>query len=224
MTEQKYAIIVAGGKGTRFDPALAKQFFELKGRPVLVHTIEKFLAYSDAIRIVVVLPAADLDRWAGLQEQYFPSMPLTVCTGGATRFESVRNGLQHVGEDGLIAVHDGVRPLVTPALIRAGFDAAVKFGCAVPAVALKESLRQISANGGTVAVDRANFRLVQTPQMFQAPILHNAYAAARNTMATDDAAVVEEAGYAIHLFEGRYDNIKITTPDDLVLATALMSA
>ncbi len=221
MTTPEYAIIVAGGKGVRFGQSLPKQFTDLKGKPILIHTLEKFLSYSGELRIVLVLPESDMSRWEELVARYPSVSGVTLCTGGATRFESVKNGLRHVGQEGFVAVHDGVRPLVKPAMIGEAFAAARIHGCAVPAIPLKESLREVK-HGETFATDRSRFRLVQTPQVFRAAILHQAYAQATDTDATDDATVAEKAGYKIHLIEGRYDNIKITTPEDLRLAGSLL--
>lgn len=220
--EHKYAIVVAGGKGTRFSNDQPKQFIELEGKPVLIHTLEKFVATSRDIRIIVVLPKEDMGRWAQLQQRYPTISTVESCTGGATRMESVRNGLARIDTDGWVAIHDGVRPLTSPKLIAASYAEAQQHGSAVPAVAMKDSLRKISAGGDTVAVDRSHFRLVQTPQTFRVSEIQRAYALASGGTATDDATVAEQAGMAIHLFEGHYDNIKITTPDDLVLARALM--
>jgi 2-C-methyl-D-erythritol 4-phosphate cytidylyltransferase len=213
------ALIVAGGKGTRIKSALPKQFIELKGKPILLHTLEAFIRYSPTINIVLVLPEDDFEIWNDICQKFNFTHPVILQKGGETRFQSVKNGLQKM-EDGLVAIHDGVRPLVSEDIIGASFRLAAIHKCAIAAVRLKESIRMTDQDN-TKAVDRSRFRLIQTPQTFQVELIKKAYEQKDNSF-TDDASVAERAGNIISLFEGSYENIKITTQEDLVVAEALM--
>ncbi|WP_266203784.1 2-C-methyl-D-erythritol 4-phosphate cytidylyltransferase [Pontibacter kalidii] len=215
----EYAIIVAGGSGSRMQHDLPKQFIQVAGKPILMHTIERFYKYNPAVRIVVVLPQEQLNTWRSLcQKHDFRLFHMTV-PGGATRFGSVKNGLDAVMGDGLVAVHDGVRPFVEVETIQKAYEAAAKYGSAVVAVPPKDSIRELTEEGSH-AVPRAKYKLVQTPQVFQASILRKAYEQPEQEHFTDDASVVESTGESITLVEGSYRNIKITTPEDLILAEA----
>jgi 2-C-methyl-D-erythritol 4-phosphate cytidylyltransferase len=216
----EYALIVAGGKGTRFKSDVPKQFLEFAGKPVLLHTIEAFLRYSQDIKLVVVLPSDQLEAWEKLKQKHKFNKEITIVTGGLTRFQSVRNGLQHVPDNAVVAIHDGVRPLVSRDIIATSFQLASAHGSAIASVPLKESIR-ISEKGKSKALDRSKFRMIQTPQTFDAAYIREAYNLPENTSLTDDASVAERAGQPIFLFEGSYDNIKITTPDDLLIAEVL---
>lgn len=210
----KYAIIVAGGKGLRMGRELPKQFLPLEGKPVLMRTVERFVEADPAIRIVLVLPAAHQAYWKSLCAEYGFSLPYVLADGGETRFHSVKNGLQQVDADGWIAVHDGVRPFVSVETIRRCFDEAVRSGAAVPCLPVIETLRE--QNGAeSRTVDRQRFRTVQTPQVFRARLLKEAYEQPYSGSFTDDASVVEAAGHRIALVEGNRENIKITEPFDL---------
>ena len=215
MAEKRYAILVAGGTGTRMGAGMPKQFLPLpNGVPILVQTFQVF-AQLPAIEIIVVLPEPYLAEWSGLSITY-EMEPHLALAGGPTRTESVAAGMAHVPPEALVAIHDGVRPYVTPALIKACFEVAAKSGAACAAVPSKDSLRQRLADGSSRAVPREQFFLVQTPQTFRASIWQEAYAAApADALFTDDASLVEAAGHPISLVEGSYANIKITTPEDL---------
>lgn len=216
------ALIVAGGKGTRIKSALPKQFIELNGKPILLHTIEAFIRYSSGIQIVLVLPEDDFAIWSTICQKFNFQFPIQLQKGGETRFQSVRNGLQKV-EDGLVAIHDGVRPLVSEDIIGASFRLAAIHQCAIAAVRLKESIRMTDQDN-TKAMDRSRFRLIQTPQTFNVDLIKKAYEIKEDPSLTDDASVAERAGHIISLFEGSYENIKITTPEDLIVAAALMES
>jgi 2-C-methyl-D-erythritol 4-phosphate cytidylyltransferase len=219
MTE--YALIVAGGKGTRIKSHLPKQFLELAGRPVLLHTLDAFFRYSADIKIVLVLPQDDFPTWHKIAERFEFRQPLVMQSGGETRFQSVKRGLEKISGEGLVAIHDGVRPLVSADIIGASFRLAAVHGSAIAAVRLKESIRMTDQDN-TKAVDRSRFRLVQTPQTFQVPLIREAYQIKEDASLTDDASVAERAGHTISLFEGSYENIKITTPEDFVIGEALL--
>lgn len=221
-TSKHTILIVAGGRGTRMGGPQPKQFLELAGRPVLMHTLEAFDRWDASARLIVVLPEDQIDTWKRLCEAYVFGRIHRVVAGGETRFHSVRNGLGAVASNGLIAVHDGVRPLVAPSVIAACFAAAADGGAAVPVVPVVESVREVDADGGSRPVDRTRFRVVQTPQVFRADVLRAAYCLPYDPRFTDDASVVEASGVAVHLVPGNRENIKLTTPMDLLLAEQLM--
>ena len=224
MDVQEYAIIVAGGKGTRMKSHTPKQFLELDGLPVLMHTINAFFRYSESIKVILVLPVDDLTTWESLCNTYHYHKEITLAIGGDTRFQSVKNGLEKIeGDKGLVAIHDGVRPLVSQDIVGASFRLAAVHGSAVAAVRLKESIRKTDQDT-TIAVDRSDYRLIQTPQAFDLATVKNAYTIREEPSLTDDASVVERSGHTISLFEGSYSNIKITTPGDMVVAAALLKA
>lgn len=216
-------IIVAGGSGTRMGAALPKQFLLLDGQPVLARTINRFAEALPDAAIVVVLPAAHLDFWNDFAARFTVARHTTVA-GGAERSDSVRNGLAALPEEvRIIAVQDGVRPLVSPELIRRAAACAERHGTAIPVIAPVDSLRRITETGSAPA-DRSQLRIVQTPQVFDAALLRRAYAAAEGMRFTDDAQVVEHLGVAITLCEGERANIKITAPEDLIVAEAILEA
>ena len=222
MNLKEYALIVAGGKGTRIKSNVAKQFIELNGKPVLIYVIDAFYRYSPEISVVLVLPEDEFDTWDSICERHNFKKPLTIQKGGETRFQSVRNGLQLIDGEGLVAIHDGVRPLVNEDIIVASFRLAALHKCAVASVRLKESIRMTDQNS-TRALDRSQFRLIQTPQTFDLQLIKKAYQIKEDQSLTDDASVAERAGHTISLFEGSYENLKITTPEDLIIAEALLS-
>lgn len=223
MPLREYALIVAGGKGTRMNTALPKQFLVVDGLPILMHTLYAFFRYSEKIEVILVLPESDFETWGLLCREHGFNKTIRLQAGGDTRFQSVKNGLDTIDGEGLVAIHDGVRPLVSEDLIGASFRLAAKHGSAVAAVRLKESIRMTNQDR-TQAMDRSQFRLIQTPQTFQVPLIKSAYQQKEDASLTDDASVAERAGHSISLFEGSYDNIKITTPEDLVVVEALMRA
>lgn len=222
LTSKHTILIVAGGRGTRMGGPQPKQFLELAGRPVLMHTLEAFDRWDASARLIVVLPEDQIDTWKRLCEAHVFGRIHRVVAGGETRFHSVRNGLDAVASDGLIAVHDGVRPLVAPSVIAACFAAAADGGAAVPVVPVVESVREVDADGGSRPVDRTRLRVVQTPQVFRADVLRAAYRLLYDPRFTDDASVVEASGVAVRLVPGNRENIKLTTPMDLLLAEQLM--
>lgn len=219
---KEYAIIVAGGKGTRMNNATSKQFIEVSGLPILMHTINAFVDYSKDVQIILVLPPDEVEIWKTLCTKFNYQVPVTIATGGDSRFQSVRNGLAKITDtEGLVAIHDGVRPLVGKDIIGASYHLAAVHKSAVAAVRLKESIR-ITNQDTTKAVDRSDYRLIQTPQTFDLSMIKAAYEIKEEASLTDDASVAERAGHKISLFEGSYANIKITTPEDLIIAEALM--
>lgn len=220
---QKYAIIVAGGKGLRMGGELPKQFIPIEGRPVLMRTLDAFYAYDNSIKIILVLPTDHQTYWKQLCHEYQFAVPHLIANGGATRFHSVQNGLSLVDvPEALVAVHDGVRPFVSHAVMSRCYHDAAEMGAVVPVVPVVETVRQMVGEAFSVTVDRNAYRLVQTPQTFRASLLRRAYQQPYCDAFTDDASVVEALGETIHLVEGNRENIKLTTPFDLTVARALV--
>ncbi|MCR5680373.1 MAG: 2-C-methyl-D-erythritol 4-phosphate cytidylyltransferase [Prevotella sp.] len=235
-----YIIIVAGGKGLRMGGEIPKQFLPIGGKPVLMRTIERFREYSADLQIILVLPRAQQDYWHELCQQYhFPQQSeggsgrLLLADGGATRFHSVQNGLALVPDDaqGVVGVHDGVRPFVAVDVIRRCYDHARTQKAVIPVVPVVETLRHLgngqSGQAGTegdvpsVTVPRDEYRLVQTPQCFDIGLLKAANRQPYSEAFTDDASVVEAYGHAVALVDGNRENIKITTPFDLRIGEVL---
>lgn len=221
---KKYSIIVAGGKGTRMQSSTPKQFLEINGLPILMHTINKFKEADNSTQVIVALPKTQIPEWKRLIETFNFSTPHQVITGGDSRFQSVDNALQYIPNqsDSLIAVHDGVRPLVDIEVINQSFIQAQQHGSAVPTVAIKESIRKVTTEGNEMG-NRDEYRLVQTPQTFRGDIIFTAFENGFISSFTDDASVAEYSGHTIHLFEGNYENIKITTPEDLKIGEVLIA-
>ena len=221
MAPHRYAVIVAGGRGLRMGAELPKQFLPLRGEPVLMHTLRQFA--PEVKELILVLPADQQGLWQELCTQHQFTLPHRIADGGATRFESVRSGLSKLPEQGLVAIHDGVRPLVSRALICRTFEVAETSGAALPACPVTDSLRLLGEEGTSEAVERARYRAVQTPQTFDLSRLHHAYEQPFSPLFTDDASVYEAAHLgAITLVEGEETNIKLTTPRDLLLADLLL--
>lgn len=222
MTKQ-YVIIVAGGKGLRMGGDLPKQFIPLAGKPVLMRTLENFFSFSPDIDIILVLPHDHQEYWRNLCGEYGFGVPHRIADGGATRFHSVRNGLALVEEadDAVVAVHDGVRPFVSHDVIARCFDMAAGGRAVVPVTGVVETVRRMKQDGTSVTVPRGEYRLVQTPQVFPSRMIKKAYTADYIDSFTDDASVVEAMDIDVELAEGNRENIKITTPFDMVVAEAL---
>lgn len=214
---------MAGGRGTRMNSSTPKQFMLLGGEPVLMHTLKAFHKYSNKVSLILVLPASEIEIWQSLVAKHNFTLKHTIVSGGDSRFQSVKNGLDSIeSTEGAVAIHDGVRPLVDAHTIGASFSLAALHKSAIAAVRLKESIRKTDQDT-TKAVDRSDYRLVQTPQTFDLKVIKDAYRIKEESSLTDDASVAERAGQKISLFEGSYDNIKITTPEDLIIAEALLS-
>ena len=214
-------IIVAGGSGTRMKTDTPKQFLELCGKPILMHTILAFADFCEGVFPVIVLPPSQIDKWRELCTTHGFSTHHKIVAGGDTRFHSVKNGLDTLPDEGLVAIHDGVRPLVNKQTITNCLCEATIFGCAIPTIQVTDTVRQISDQKNRV-IDRQTLRLIQTPQVFNLAKLKKAYQQPYSPSFTDDATVFEHAGYPIRLAEGNKENIKITTPNDLIVANALM--
>lgn len=220
----RHVIIVAGGKGLRMGSDIPKQFIPVGGLPLLMHTIRAFKAYDADIHVVLVLPEQQIEYWRALCSRYHFDSDCQVAIGGSTRFHSVKNGLNLINDDsGLVAVHDGVRPFVPAQLIGACFDEAARSGAAIPVTPVVETLRRKNADGTSSVVPRSDYCLVQTPQVFKAEILKKAYLQDYTPGFTDDASVVEAAGFTVRLVDGSRENIKVTTPSDLKIAEAMLA-
>lgn len=228
---RKYVLIVAGGKGLRMGGDLPKQFIPLEGKPVLMHTLEAFHRWDASAELVLVLPEDHQSYWNMLCREIGCKVPHRIANGGETRFHSVRNGLQFLSEEigntsgrnekVLIAVHDGVRPFVSSEVIAACFDEAEKSGAAIPVIPMIDSLRETDEKGSH-PVNRSRYFAVQTPQVFCSELLLKAYGQEFSALFTDDASVVEAMGEVIHMVTGNRENIKITTPFDLLVAESLI--
>lgn len=226
----RFVIIVAGGKGLRMGGELPKQFIPIEHRPVLMRTLDTFHACDSSIQIILVLPRDHQDYWQELCAQYSFTVPHRIADGGATRFHSVQNGLALVdASEALVAVHDGVRPFVSHEVINLCYAEAEAHGAVVPVIPVVETVRQLireeeTEGGKSVTVDRNAYRLVQTPQTFRATLLRRAYEQPYRDAFTDDASVVEAMGEAVTLVDGNRENIKLTTPFDLIVAKALIDS
>jgi len=218
---KKYCIIVAGGNGKRMHSALPKQFLPLEGRPVLMHTIERFYTFDESTEIIVVLPADNHDLWQSLVRDHSFTIRHEVVCGGEERFHSVLAGLSRVENDTLVAIHDGVRPLVSHDTIWRCFADAEEFGTAIPFIEPADSVRLLSGDN-SIPHPRREVRLIQTPQVFKSNLIKKAYEQGYDPGFTDDATVAEAFGIPVHLTHGNRENIKITNPEDMVIAQALL--
>ena len=231
MKSEEFVIIVAGGKGLRMGSDIPKQFLPIGGKPVLMRTLERFRAYSEALQIILVLPEAQQDYWQKLCQQYDFQVDYQIANGGQTRFHSVQNGLALIPDDaeGVVGVHDGVRPFPSIEVIALCYETARTAKAVIPVIPIVETVRQIlpsnQSNPNTpssITVPRDQYRLVQTPQTFDIQLLKAANRQPYNDGFTDDASVVESYGHQITLVEGNRENIKITTPFDLKIAETLI--
>jgi 2-C-methyl-D-erythritol 4-phosphate cytidylyltransferase len=222
MNKSVYAIVVAGGSGTRMKTTVPKQFHVLLDKPILIHTLEAFLKAESQISIVLVLPSLYMELGQSLVAQYLPNRSVQCVVGGETRFHSVKNGLAVIPSDAIVMVHDAVRCLLSSDLIIRCIEQANLKGSAIPAIASKDSVRLLKSDK-SVAIPRDEVRLIQTPQTFEAGMLKKAFLQEYNHGFTDEASVVENMGEQVHLIEGEEQNIKITYPVDLLLAEQLLT-
>jgi len=218
---EKYALITAGGSGSRMKTDIPKQFLLLNKKPVLMHTINIFLKYSAQINIILVLPASEISHWEDICQKYRFKVLHKVVEGGPTRFQSVKNGLKYVPDEALVAIHDGVRPLVSLDTIGRCFSFAERFGNAVPVMPVTDSVRMVDGSFSK-HISRESLRLVQTPQTFHASLIKKAYQQNFQDFFTDDASVLESTHQRIYLVDGNQENLKLTNPFDMLLAKAFM--
>ena len=236
MKSEEFVIIVAGGKGLRMGGDIPKQFLPIGGKPILMRTLERFRAYSETLQIILVLPEAQQDYWQELCKQYEFQVDYQIANGGQTRFHSVQNGLALVPDDaeGVVGVHDGVRPFPSIEVITRCYETARQTKAVIPVIPVVETVRQILpsnqsnpnavSNPSSITVPRDQYRLVQTPQTFDIQLLKAANRQPYNDGFTDDASVVESYGHPITLVEGNRENIKITTPYDITVAEAIINS
>jgi len=217
---KKHIIIVAGGKGLRMGGDIPKQFLPVCGKPVLMRTMEAFYAYDADIHIILVLPVSQQAYWKELCQEYQFALSHDIANGGDTRFHSVMNGLALVEGDGLVGVHDGVRPFVSQEVIARCYEEAADCKAVIPVIDVVETVRHLTEDGSET-VPRDHYKLVQTPQVFEVALLRRAYQQMYTDLFTDDASVVEALGEKVHLVQGNRENIKLTTPFDLKLAEML---
>lgn len=217
---KKHVIIVAGGKGLRMGGDIPKQFLPVAGKPVLMRTLEAFHAYDASIHMILVLPVSQQAYWKELCQEYHFELPYDLANGGETRFHSVKNGLALVEGEGLVGVHDGVRPFVSREVIARCYDEALIKKAVIPVIGVVETVRHLIGEESET-VPRDQYKLVQTPQVFAASLLHQAYEQEFTELFTDDASVVEALGEKVYLVEGNRENVKLTTPFDLKLAEML---
>lgn len=220
---KEYAVVVAGGAGTRMGSLLPKQFLLLQGKPVLYYTLKAFIEAIPGIQIILVLPEEHLELGREIVDGFFDQQQILLTAGGETRFHSVQNGLRHVTEESIIFVHDGVRCLLTADLIQRCYQSALDSGSAVPVIEMKDSVRMVTEDGNE-PVDRTQLRIVQTPQTFHSKILLPAFEIDYKERFTDEATVVEAFGLKVTLVEGDTTNIKITNPVDMVIASTILES
>lgn len=218
---ERYAVIVAGGKGLRMGSERPKQFLCIGGKPILMHTLEAFYRYDATIHLVLVLPHSHQPLWAELCEEHHFTLPYKLVDGGETRFHSVKNGLSAIPNQGVVAIHDGVRPFLHSNMLDRCFQAVKIQRAVIPVINVVDTVRQQTPDGSQT-VDRNAYKLVQTPQLFKTSLLKQAYEQPYTTAFTDDASVVEAMGEKVALVEGSRENIKITTPFDMKVAEALI--
>lgn len=221
---KRYAIIVAGGSGTRMGLAKPKQYLEIGGLPILMHTLSIFNFVDTEIELTLVIPESDFNFWKDLCIQFDFKVPHKLVKGGKSRFQSVKNGLDSIQDmEGTVAIHDGVRPFVNPKVIEESYSKAEEFGSAIAVVDLKDSIRKLTEEGKSFFQERQYFRLVQTPQTFLLRKIKKAYEVPELKHFTDDATVFEYQGWEVFLISGNLENIKITSPEDLEYASFLMN-
>ena len=221
----RYAIIVAAGSGMRMGAPIPKQFLEVGGKPILMHTLHRFLEFNAAIRIVLVLHADYVSMWHSLCEQHGFTAPHEIVLGGSERFFSVQKAVESIkdNDDAVIGIHDAVRPLVSVDTLERCYATAHQKGNAVPAISVNDSMRVVDA-AGNHSIDRSTLRIIQTPQCFNLKLLRKAFLQDYKVGFTDDASVIEAMGERIEMVEGNRENVKITTPEDLQWLSLMLAA
>ena len=220
---KKYAVVVAGGRGLRMGSAVPKQFLPLLGKPLLCYAIQAFAATIRGIHIILVLPPDQLNSAKTVLKSYLGAIDVTTVAGGETRYQSVQNGLKKVNDDGVVFIHDGVRPLLSQDLIQRCYQQAIEKGSAIPVTPVMDSI-SIIENGISKPINREQLRIIQTPQTFLTNIILPAFRQEYNPSFTDEANVVEAYGTRVHLIDGALENIKVTTPEDMLIAETLLKA
>jgi len=221
---KKAVIVVAAGSGSRMGGQIPKQFLRLQGKPLIIHTLEKFRKFDPEMKMVVVLAPAHRKLWEEVAASYDICNGLLLADGGDRRFSSVKNGLALITEEGLLGIHDAVRPLVSMDTLARTYDSALREGSGIPVMEMEESVRMLLAGGTSSHMDRSKLRKVQTPQVFRSEQIKEAYKQAYSPTFTDDASVYESLHGKLSLVEGNRENIKITTPTDMSLASLLIAS
>lgn len=218
MPIKNHIVIVAGGTGSRINNSVPKQFIEINNKPIIVHTIEKFIAFDKNIQIYIAVHRDYYNHMLEISKKHLPGISIHITNGGETRFHSVKAALQLItSHDGIVGIHDAARPMVSSDTIQRCFETARLKGNATPSVPVNESLRKVNGNENE-AVNRTDYKIIQTPQCFAIQQIKEAFLQDYDTSFTDDASVMEKAGHRIILVEGNVENIKITYPADLVIA------
>ena len=215
-------VIVAGGSGRRMERDIPKQYLDLQGKPLIIHTLEKFLQFDPGMKVVLVMASGHRKFWDVISISYDQSSGIVVAAGGETRYDSVKNGLQYIDDGLIVGIHDAVRPFVSPGTIARCYAAAGETGSGIPVMEMDESVRMIQFSNRSIHMDRLKLRRVQTPQVFKSEMIKDAYRQPFDPAFTDDASVFESQYENITLVEGNPENIKITTPTDLQLASVLI--
>jgi len=215
-------VIVAGGSGRRMERDIPKQYLDLQGKPLIIHTLEKFLQFDPGMKVVLVMASGHRKFWDVISISYDQGSGMMVAAGGETRYDSVKNGLQYIDDGLIVGIHDAVRPFVSHETIARCYAAAGKTGSGIPVMEMDESVRMIQSSSQSVHMDRLKLRRVQTPQVFKSEMIKDAYRQPFDPAFTDDASVFESQYENITLVEGNPENIKITTPTDLQLASVLI--
>lgn len=218
---ERYALILAGGSGTRMKTGIPKQFIPIQGLPLLMHSFKRFREFDPKMKLIAVLPDEYISLWKDLCTEFSFDIEHQIVRGGKERFFSVQNGLQYIPDDALVAIHDGVRPFVSSETLTRVFDAAQTKGNAIPSIGLTQSIRKLT-HDGSESLDREEYMLIQTPQCFNSTLIKKAYMAKYIKDFTDDASVLEYSGHPIHLVEGNPENIKITLPMDIRIAENML--
>ena len=221
---KKAVIIVAAGSGSRMGGEMPKQYLQLQGRPLIVHTLERFQRFDPDMKLVVVLAPTHKELWEQMASSYELARGVILAMGGSTRYDSVKSGLKQIDKETLIGIHDAARPLVSQDTLIRSYDAALRTGSGIPVVEMDESVRMLDAKGGSVHMDRSSLKRVQTPQVFRSDRIKQAYQQAYKSAFTDDASVYETVYGAPTLVEGNKENIKLTTPADMQLAQLLIDS
>ena len=221
---KKAVIIVAAGSGSRMGGEMPKQYLQLQGRPLIVHTLERFQRFDPDMKLVVVLAPTHKKLWEQMASSYEIARGVILAMGGSTRYDSVKSGLKQIDKETLIGIHDAARPLVSQDTLIRCYDAALRTGSGIPVVEMDESVRMLDAKGGSVHMDRSSLKRVQTPQVFRSDRIKQAYQQAYKSAFTDDASVYETVYGAPALVEGNRENIKLTTPADMQLAQLLIDS
>jgi 2-C-methyl-D-erythritol 4-phosphate cytidylyltransferase len=219
---RRAVVIVAAGSGSRMGGALPKQFLMLQGKPLILHTMERFWLFDPEMKVVVVLAQAHGKLWEQLVGSYEIARGVTIANGGATRYDSVKNGLSHIAGGVITGIHDAVRPFASLETLDRSYHAALLEGSGIPVIEMDESVRMLDQQRGSVHMDRSRLRRVQTPQVFSSDRIKQAYQQPYDEVFTDDASVYESAFGPVTLVEGNRENIKITTPTDMKMASLLL--